>query len=64
MKTPDLGPAPHAFDLESETINNPNYRSVRWSGSYLQLTLMSIPPGSDIGLEMHADTDQFYNAAV
>ena len=59
MKTPDLGPAPHAFDLESETINNPNYRSVRWSGSYLQLTLMSISPGSDIGLEMHADTDQF-----
>jgi mannose-6-phosphate isomerase-like protein (cupin superfamily) len=59
VKTADLGPAPHAFDLESETINNPNYRSVRWSGSYLQLTLMSIPPGSDIGLEMHADTDQF-----
>ena len=59
VKTADVGPAPHAFDLESETINNPNYRSVRWSGSYLQLTLMSIPPGSDIGLEMHADTDQF-----
>ena len=55
----DIGPEPHAFDLESETINNPNYRSVRWSGRYLQLTLMSIPPGSDIGLEKHAETDQF-----
>lgn len=55
----DTGPEPHAFDLESETINNPNYRSVRWSGRYLQLTLMSIPPGSDIGLEKHAETDQF-----
>lgn len=55
----DIGPAPQAFDLERETINNSDYRSVRWSGRYLQLTLMSIPPGSDIGLEKHAETDQF-----
>jgi mannose-6-phosphate isomerase-like protein (cupin superfamily) len=55
----DIGPRPQAFDLERETISNPNYRSVGWSGRYLQLTLMSIPPGSDIGLEEHAETDQF-----
>ncbi len=59
MTTTDIGPDPDAFDLETETVNNPNYRSVRWSGRYLQLTLMSIPPGSDIGLEKHAETDQF-----
>jgi hypothetical protein len=55
----DIGPEPQAFDLERETINNSNYRSVGWSGRYLQLSMMSIPPGSDIGLEKHAETDQF-----
>src|ERR1039458_606545 len=41
------------------TKENTNYRSVAWSGRYLQLTLMSIPAGSDIGLEAHPETDQF-----
>ena len=30
-----------------------------WSGKYLQVTLMSIPAGGDIGLEAHPETDQF-----
>lgn len=55
----DIGPKPQSFDLENATIDNGNYRTVAWSGRFLQLTLMSIPPGSDIGLEKHADTDQF-----
>ena len=38
---------------------NTNYRAVAWSGKYLQLTLMSIPVGEDIGLEAHPETDQF-----
>lgn len=59
MTSKDSGPERQAFDLETETIQNLNYRSVRWSGRYLQLSLMSIPPGSDIGLEKHAETDQF-----
>jgi mannose-6-phosphate isomerase-like protein (cupin superfamily) len=32
---------------------------VAWSGRYLQVTLMSIPVGGDIGLEAHPETDQF-----
>jgi len=32
---------------------------VAWTGRYLQVTLMSIPPGSFIGLEAHPETDQF-----
>jgi mannose-6-phosphate isomerase-like protein (cupin superfamily) len=32
---------------------------VAWSGRYLQVTLMSIPAGGDIGLEAHPQTDQF-----
>ena len=55
----DIGPRPQAFDLEQETRDNQNYRTVAWSGRYLQVTLMSIPVGADIGLEAHPDTDQF-----
>jgi mannose-6-phosphate isomerase-like protein (cupin superfamily) len=59
MAIKDVGPEPQSFDLESATIENPSYRSVAWSGTYLQLTLMSIPVGDDIGLEAHPGTDQF-----
>lgn len=38
---------------------NQNYRESIWTGSYLQMTLMSIPCGGEIGLEMHHDTDQY-----
>ena len=59
MSIADIGPRPQAFNLESETLENPNYRTVAWSGNYLQVTLMSIPVNGDIGLEKHPDTDQF-----
>lgn len=55
----DIGPKPQSFDLEQATLDNRTYRTVAWSGRFLQLTLMSIGPGRDIGLEKHADTDQF-----
>jgi len=59
MTMKDIGPQPQLFDIESATRENGNYRSVAWSGRYLQVTLMSIPVNGDIGLEMHAETDQF-----
>ena len=59
MTIKDIGPEPQSFNLEQQTIGNSNYRTVVWSGRYLQLTLMSIPEGKDIGLEMHPETDQF-----
>ena len=59
MTVKDIGPQPQSFDLEAATRGNANYRSVAWSGRHLQVTLMSIPVGHDIGLDMHADTDQF-----
>lgn len=48
-----------AFDIEAETVGNENFRTTVWTGQHLQLTLMSIAPGDDIGLEVHPDTDQF-----
>jgi len=59
MTIKDIGPEPQSFNLEQQTIAASNYRTVAWSGRYLQLTLMSIPEGQDIGLEMHPETDQF-----
>ena len=59
MTLKDIGPEPQSFDLERATLENTEYRAVVWSGSYLQLTLMSIPVGDDIGLEVHPETDQF-----
>ena len=59
MSITDNGPEPNAFDIEQETVDNKNYRTVAWTGRYLQVTLMSIPPGESIGLEAHPETDQF-----
>jgi mannose-6-phosphate isomerase-like protein (cupin superfamily) len=59
MKITDTGPKPQSFNLEVATKENSAYRSVAWSGRYLQVTLMSIPVGGDIGLEAHPETDQF-----
>jgi mannose-6-phosphate isomerase-like protein (cupin superfamily) len=59
MSIKDIGPQPQSFDLEQATRDNRSYRTVAWSGRYLQVTLMSIPPGGDIGLELHPETDQF-----
>ena len=59
MTIEDIGPQPQAFDLEQATQTNSSYRAVAWSGRYLQVTLMSIAAGCDIGLEMHPETDQF-----
>lgn len=55
----DHGPNPYVVDIETETINNTNYRTTLWTGKYMQLTVMSIKPGDDIGMEVHEDHDQF-----
>lgn len=56
---PDSGPNPYVTDIEQATLNNDRYRSTLWTGNNLQMTVMSIPAGSDIGLEVHSDGDQF-----
>jgi mannose-6-phosphate isomerase-like protein (cupin superfamily) len=55
----DYGPYPIVVNIDKLANINPNYRSTLWTGEYLQVTLMSIPVGGDIGLEMHPETDQF-----
>ena len=45
-------------DIETETLENTNFRKVLYTASYMQLVLMSIPAGEDIGEEIHGQ-DQF-----
>lgn len=55
----DYGPNPFVVDIEEAAKQNNNFRLAQWTGNHLQLTLMSINGGEDIGLEMHPDVDQF-----
>ncbi len=55
----DEGPNPFVTNIESDTLDNGTYRTTRWTGTNLQMTLMSIEPGRDIGLEVHNHGDQF-----
>jgi len=55
----DNGPSPLVTGIEAATIENTNYRTTLWTGSNLQITLMSIEPGHDIVLEAHPTHDQF-----
>lgn len=55
----DRGPAPYVTNIEQATLANNNYRTTLWTGKQMQLTLMTILPGHDIGLEVHDDHDQF-----
>ena len=46
-------------DIERATTENETFRTVLFTGEHTQLTVMSIEPGEDIGLEVHEDHDQF-----
>lgn len=55
----DYGPEPFVVNIEEAAKQNNTFRTALWTGSYLQVTLMSINVGEDIGLEIHPDLDQF-----
>lgn len=55
----DYGPEPFAVNINEATKENTNFRTALWTGNHLQVTLMSIPVGGDIGLEIHPNLDQF-----
>ncbi len=57
--TNDYGNDPFVVNIEKVTEQNKNFRTTLWTGTYMQLTLMSIEPSTSIGLEIHPETDQF-----
>jgi mannose-6-phosphate isomerase-like protein (cupin superfamily) len=46
------------FVIATEAEKNPDFRRVMWTGKHSQLVVMTIPPGGEIGEEVHPDTDQ------
>jgi mannose-6-phosphate isomerase-like protein (cupin superfamily) len=46
-------------DIEKVTVENSTFRMVVFTGEHTQLTVMSLKPGEDIGLESHPNLDQF-----
>ena len=55
----EYGSNPLVINIEEVTNDNNNFRTALWTGRHLQITLMSIPVGESIGLEIHPNTDQF-----
>lgn len=47
-------------EIEHRTESNTDFRHVLYTGPNLQLVLMSLEPGEEIGDEVHAHTDQFF----
>jgi mannose-6-phosphate isomerase-like protein (cupin superfamily) len=47
-------------NIEKATLENNNFRKVLYSGHHLQLVLMSLKAGEEIGSEIHKDNDQFF----
>lgn len=47
-------------DIEDLTEDNSNFRQVVYTGKHVQLVLMSLRPGEEIGEEVHHDRDQFF----
>jgi mannose-6-phosphate isomerase-like protein (cupin superfamily) len=47
-------------DIEGLTEQNADFRRVLYTGKHLQLVLMAIQPGEEIGEEVHTDRDQFF----
>jgi mannose-6-phosphate isomerase-like protein (cupin superfamily) len=47
-------------DIETDTKDNSDFRRVIYSGHNLQLVLMALAPGEDIGEEVHKTHDQFF----
>ena len=47
-------------DIEDQAEGNSDFRRVVYTGRNLQLVLMSLKPGEDIGEEVHKDRDQFF----
>jgi len=48
----------YVSNIENDTVNNDYYRKVIITGNNLQLVLMNIKPGEEIGEEIH-NADQF-----
>ena len=49
----------YVTNIETKTLENEYFREVLFTAEHMQLVVMSLGPGEDIGLETHDDVDQF-----
>jgi mannose-6-phosphate isomerase-like protein (cupin superfamily) len=47
-------------DIERQTKENENFRKVIFTGQHMQLVVMKLEPGEEIGMEVHLENDQFF----
>ena len=47
-------------NIETRTVENDDFRRVLYTGGQLQLVLMTLQSGEEIGSEVHPDRDQFF----
>ena len=47
-------------NIEELTLANTDFRHVLYSGAHMQLVLMTLQAGEDIGMEVHEENDQFF----
>lgn len=50
----------YSINIEKATLENENFRKVLYTSKHSQLVLMSLRPNEEIGMEVHADNDQFF----
>jgi mannose-6-phosphate isomerase-like protein (cupin superfamily) len=51
-------------NIEKSTLENNNFRKVLYTAKHMQLVLMSLKPGEEIGAEIHKNSDQFFRFEV
>ena len=54
----DRGNEPIVFDIRKEAYMTPDFRTAIWTGGNLQLVVMTVPVGGEIGIERHEGIDQ------
>ena len=54
----DYGGEELALNMDRAVVENQNFRTTIWTGEHMQITLMCIKAGSEIGLEKHETLDQ------
>ena len=47
-------------NIEKDALKNKNFRKVLYTSKHLQVVLMSLEPGEEIGEETHSSIDQFF----
>lgn len=48
------------INIEKDATENSNFRKVLYTAEHMQLVLMSLKPGEEIGEETHLKSDQFF----